>query len=1148
MERNKKKCTLEFVKIENFKSYKHALFFGPLSTFSCISGKNGSGKTNIGDSILFSLGLNLNDINLHLLQNIFPNNILKKNIMVEAKIGLRMQKQNKKIDFIRTFAFDNLSEFFINGIKVSFKIYKKTLEKLNICEYRHFMVIRNILEGDFFLRNNKLSEIIDKLSNSNKLSFAQLKYGLLRKKFQKNAFFFFQKLKFLLNERINLVEKLTNFIHLKKLEESYKLKKKNEYLFETISLMYKIWMLFKKKKKMDRKEKEMYYQNYLFFFLIIDLKKNLKKYNYINFVRRDKFLSSLSTIFDFIKNLNYKILKIKKKCLYVYYMIIFDIEIAKFPQIPFIHKKIIKNQNFYKKKNKSKFYFISFSKIFKKKNFNNFLSRDKNFFLSLTKKSNNFYNNTNFRNKFLSFVFYTRYQDKIQCRLFIKTEKFVFLLKKEKLIVNSFHRNVLFFFILLEIKKHKNKNENIQKKIAREKTFFHLKFYFPGIRGKILELFKPLDSSLRKSINLKLQNDTESIIVNKMETAVECLKFLGKKKKFTFKFLSAKELSERTIEKAEIEQKVFLYLTNLLDFDQYDYNSIYFLVKSTLFFFSADNLIVKKLENTPLNFCISSEILIEQNNFFTISYYKNQNKKKSDFFFYDDFRKKKNFFLDIFTKMKLSGKKMKNFFLNNIDLDNKKKIFVFSKKKNFKKIKKIYYVDKFGNKISQNNKKKKSLDSLFFFQLIFIFYKMRQNQSIFKNFKIYSQKKLLGFFKKMYQTNESLEITRGFHFIIYWFKIKNSILKKEKQKIFKPKNTAIFRFFLKKLYHLYYFVYFICNYMKKKINIYEKKSNQNYKLTKYLRNEKMKLNQSILNRNFVKNMIKKFSSNEKNLQKILKIKLEIFLTKEFCYFLVLKFFFSSKTHYNLFFKKKKKIFNFYHFCKIHFCKKATRINIKKSLLEKMFPFKNPRIQFKLIEDFQKRLSLIEDRKNLLKAKLIQSRYNFLIANSKYHKIIKEREKRFRIYCEKISQQVNFFYKNMTKNFLNPNGGTAFLTIEKNQKPFLGKVLFTAVPPSKALKKTQSLSGGEKTFATIALIISFGIVNNQPFILLDEIDTFLDLWHTEKIFLLLKDLSKNSQLQIFIITLQIKFLILFRTLICLFKNKLGSNVFVINTKQ
>jgi hypothetical protein len=91
-------------------------------------------------------------------------------------------------------------------------------------------------------------------------------------------------------------------------------------------------------------------------------------------------------------------------------------------------------------------------------------------------------------------------------------------------------------------------------------------------------------------------------------------------------------------------------------------------------------------------------------------------------------------------------------------------------------------------------------------------------------------------------------------------------------------------------------------------------------------------------------------------------------------------------------------------------------------------------------------------------------------------------------------------------------------------------------------------GAEKTFATIALIISFGIVNNQPFILLDEIDTFLDLWHTEKIFLLLKDLSKNSQLQIFIITLQIKFLILFRTLICLFKNKLGSNVFVINTKQ
>jgi structural maintenance of chromosome 1 len=191
---------------------------------------------------------------------------------------------------------------------------------------------------------------------------------------------------------------------------------------------------------------------------------------------------------------------------------------------------------------------------------------------------------------------------------------------------------------------------------------------------------------------------------------------------------------------------------------------------------------------------------------------------------------------------------------------------------------------------------------------------------------------------------------------------------------------------------------------------------------------------------------------------------------------------------------------------------------------------------------------MEKRKKLLKKKLIQSRYHFLITDSKYFRIVKEREKRFKIYCEKVSEQVNLVYKIITKNFLNPNGGTAFLTIQDNEKPFLGEVFYAVAPPSKALQKTIDLSGGEQTIANIALILSFNIINKQPFSLFDEIDAFLDLWHTEKIFFLLKNLSKKNKIQIFLITLKIKFLIFFKTLICLFKNKQGTNVFVINTKQ
>ena len=243
------KVFLDYVKIENFKSYKNSIFFGPMSQFSCITGKNGSGKTNFSDSLLFALGSNLEDINCTNIQILFPDNISDKNFFLEAKIGLRIKNENRKNDFIRTLSIDNLSEFFVNGTKVSLEIYKKSLEKLNLFEFKNFIILKDILQNDFFKKKNKLSYIIDKLSSSKKLCFAQLKFALLRKKFQKNAFFYFQKLKYVLNERIHLLEKQKKIILFKKTQKKFKTIEKNDILFKIINLMYKIWRLFKKKKK-----------------------------------------------------------------------------------------------------------------------------------------------------------------------------------------------------------------------------------------------------------------------------------------------------------------------------------------------------------------------------------------------------------------------------------------------------------------------------------------------------------------------------------------------------------------------------------------------------------------------------------------------------------------------------------------------------------------------------------------------------------------------------------------------------------------------------------------------------------------------------------------------------------------------------------
>jgi len=47
---------LEYLEIEDFKSYKGRVTIGPFAKFTSIIGPNGSGKSNLMDAISFVLG------------------------------------------------------------------------------------------------------------------------------------------------------------------------------------------------------------------------------------------------------------------------------------------------------------------------------------------------------------------------------------------------------------------------------------------------------------------------------------------------------------------------------------------------------------------------------------------------------------------------------------------------------------------------------------------------------------------------------------------------------------------------------------------------------------------------------------------------------------------------------------------------------------------------------------------------------------------------------------------------------------------------------------------------------------------------------------------------------------------------------------
>ena len=65
-------------------------------------------------------------------------------------------------------------------------------------------------------------------------------------------------------------------------------------------------------------------------------------------------------------------------------------------------------------------------------------------------------------------------------------------------------------------------------------------------------------------------------------------------------------------------------------------------------------------------------------------------------------------------------------------------------------------------------------------------------------------------------------------------------------------------------------------------------------------------------------------------------------------------------------------------------------------------------------------------------------------------------------------------------------------------------------PGKKVKSLATLSGGERTLTSIALLFTLASIRQPPVMVLDEIDAALDEANTQKFMRLLKELSKNTQ--------------------------------------
>ena len=94
-----------------------------------------------------------------------------------------------------------------------------------------------------------------------------------------------------------------------------------------------------------------------------------------------------------------------------------------------------------------------------------------------------------------------------------------------------------------------------------------------------------------------------------------------------------------------------------------------------------------------------------------------------------------------------------------------------------------------------------------------------------------------------------------------------------------------------------------------------------------------------------------------------------------------------------------------------------------------------------------------------------------------------------------------------------DGGEASLVMSDEDKPLESEINIRAKPKGSNFNKIGALSGGEKSLTAMAFIMSVQRINPSPVYYLDEVDMFLDGSNAERIGKMLKENSKTSQVLI-----------------------------------
>jgi structural maintenance of chromosome 1 len=155
-----------------------------------------------------------------------------------------------------------------------------------------------------------------------------------------------------------------------------------------------------------------------------------------------------------------------------------------------------------------------------------------------------------------------------------------------------------------------------------------------------------------------------------------------------------------------------------------------------------------------------------------------------------------------------------------------------------------------------------------------------------------------------------------------------------------------------------------------------------------------------------------------------------------------------------------------------------------------------------------RITASEDRLGTSSTLVEEAREAARVAAKEFHRVKEQRTARFMEMYEKVAGTVDRVYRELTMGTrAQAVHGSAYLSLEDVEEPYLGGTTYHATPPLKRFMPMELLSGGERTMAALALLFAIHEVSPTPFFVLDEVDAALDAGNVEK---LANYLRKNCQ--------------------------------------